>query len=190
MFSLFKRNPYMNDATRLYDHLVEAARRSEFYSDLGVPDTFDGRFEMMCLHMFAIEFRLKNETAQIKPADQLAQALFDRMFIALDRNLREGGVGDLGVPKKIKRMMIALNGRCFAYTAAIGPDAAPDALNIALRRNVYGTVVGPDETQIQQMEAYLHQLMGTVMSLSFADIQQAAFIWPQVLDQGTIHEAA
>ncbi|MGB1548449.1 MAG: ubiquinol-cytochrome C chaperone family protein, partial [Alphaproteobacteria bacterium] len=96
-------------ARTLYTQIVAQARRKEFYTAGGVPDTLDGRFEMLALHAFLVLYRLKR-----LDADELAQALFDMMFADMDENLREIGVGDLSVDKRVKRMVSAFYGRVVA----------------------------------------------------------------------------
>src|SRR5207244_2902563 len=90
--SLFHRNRHRDAAFRLYETIVEQARQPLFFSRYGVPDTLDGRFELLAPHGFLVLNRLKAEHSQTA---ELAQALFDVMFSDLDRALREMGVGDL-----------------------------------------------------------------------------------------------
>jgi cytochrome b pre-mRNA-processing protein 3 len=99
--SLFRRNRHRETALRLYQSIVDQARNPVFFTYFGVPDTFDGRFELVALHGFLVFNRLKAEGD--KAAD-LAQELFDVMFTDFDRSLREMGVGDLGVGRHIKTM--------------------------------------------------------------------------------------
>jgi cytochrome b pre-mRNA-processing protein 3 len=158
MIPLFKRKPYGPESRALYQACVTAARMPCFYTDLGVPDTLDGRFEMISLHMFIIMFRLKNDTT---PAcDALAQALFDAMFKDMDNSLREMGVGDLSVPKKVKQMMIALNGRCTAYTQAVKQGTMRDAVT----RNIYGTVDAPSDTALTMMTDYITSQLKIILA--------------------------
>ncbi|MBZ0324935.1 MAG: ubiquinol-cytochrome C chaperone family protein, partial [Alphaproteobacteria bacterium] len=109
-----------------------------FYAALGVPDTVDGRFELLALHMALVLMRLKDQGEE---ARELSQALFDRMFADMDRNLRDMGVGDLKVGKHVRRMAEALYGRLRAYERGLAA-AQDDALAEALRRNLFGTVTG------------------------------------------------
>lgn len=166
MWSLFKPRPKNKTAIRLYDHAVKAARDPRFYTDLGVPDTLDGRFEMIALHVFTLIFRLKNETGvHQKDAGSLAQALFDVMFCDMDRSLREMGVGDLGVPRRVKAMMRAMNGRCHAYTRAMG---AGD-LASALRRNVYGTVENVKDAHVAELAAQMTAQVSALLARPYPD---------------------
>jgi cytochrome b pre-mRNA-processing protein 3 len=122
-------------AERLYGAIVAQARQPGFYASYGVPDTVDGRFEMISLHMFLLLHRLKAEGTA---AAELAQDLFDTMFDDMDRNLREMGAGDLGVGRRIRAMGEGLYGRIAAYEAGLA--AGDQELAEALRRNLFGTV--------------------------------------------------
>lgn len=133
----------------LYGATVAAARNPAFYAEWGVPDTLDGRFEMIALHVFLAIRRLK----QAGENAAFAQALFDTMFADLDRNLREMGVGDLSVGRQVKTMAKAFYGRVVAYERGL---AGSDSLDEAIRRNLYGTVV-PDATQLAAAAAYVRR---------------------------------
>jgi cytochrome b pre-mRNA-processing protein 3 len=117
----------------LYGAIVAAARQPRFYAEWLVPDTIDGRFEMMVVHAFLVLERLK----QIGPsADGLAQALTDRFFAEMDAALRQAGVGDLSVGKKVRKMAEAFYGRAAAYRS--GLSAGHVTLTEAVTRNIYG----------------------------------------------------
>ena len=117
----------------LYAAAVAAARDPWFYRHLGVPDTLDGRFDLVVLHAFMLIHRLQ-DTAEPGPA--LAQSVFDAMFRDMDSNLREIGVGDLSVGKRVRAMWEAFHGRASVYASAIqAGDRA--ALEAALARNVW-----------------------------------------------------
>lgn len=135
---LFKRDPAAAAAQALYAQVVEQARLPGFYRDLGVPDTLDGRFDMIVLHAFLVLHRLKAEGQAQGP---VGQALFDLMFADMDASLRELGVGDLSVGKKVKQMATGFYGRVAAYEEGLAAPGASgdDALAAALRRNLYGT---------------------------------------------------
>lgn len=135
-------------AHRLYLALVEQSRRPAFYRDWQVPDTLDGRFEMMALHGFLLLHRLKSEGEAARP---LAQALFDTIFTDLDGQVRELGVGDLGVGKRVKAMASAFYGRIQFYEEGL---SAPASLPEALERNLYGTAEVSPAT-LAAMAAYL-----------------------------------
>jgi cytochrome b pre-mRNA-processing protein 3 len=121
----------------LYSAIVTAARQHRFYAEWGVPDTVDGRFEMIVLHLFLVLDRLLGE----KDHEQLAQALTDQFFADMDRSLREMGVGDLSVGKKVRKMAEAYYGRVTAYGKAI--DGAGHEFELALARNVFASEPQP-----------------------------------------------
>lgn len=131
-----KRNRAIADG--LYERIVAAARRPVPYSAWNVPDTPLGRYEMLSLHMLLVLRRLKGEGPE---ADALAQELTDVFFQDIDHSLRELGIGDMGVPKRMKRLARMFFGRAAAYEAAIDAGDA-DALSAALTRNVR-----PDATE-------------------------------------------
>lgn len=134
IFKLFSRKPRMDAAERLYGQIMAAARQPAlFLPPYGVPDTLEGRFDALILHIFLVVRRL---TAMPDPAPRLAQDLSNEMFCALDRALREMGVGDLAVPKRIAKLAADYNGRRTAYEAALG--LGEGALAEAVARNVYG----------------------------------------------------
>ncbi|MEQ9640878.1 MAG: ubiquinol-cytochrome C chaperone family protein [Alphaproteobacteria bacterium] len=129
--ALFGRKRELRDAAdRLYVALVEQARAPWFYADLEAPDTVDGRFDLIALHVWAAHRAL---VAGAAPAPELAQRLVDTMFTDMDRGLRELGVGDHGVARRLKQMVGAFRGRVAAYEAA----SDREAMAAALSRNVY-----------------------------------------------------
>jgi len=138
IFGLFRKSPD-RQTMALYGAIVAQARQPVFYAELGVPDTVDGRYEMLMLHAFLLLHRLKGEADEVRAG---GQKVFDLMFEDMDRSLRELGVGDLTVPKKIKKMASAFYGRTAAYDSALsGEDGELEA---ALERNVFGGDSGKD----------------------------------------------
>ena len=149
MFKWLKtRKKVKSVALPLYKKAVMASRRPEFFMQLGVPDTLDGRFELICLHVFMIIDKA-NEAGD----SELGQAVFDVMFKDVDRSLREMGIGDLGVPKHIKKMMKAFNGRAHAYKEALTGDTKN--LEDVVKNNIYGTVPNTDAATIKEMSRYI-----------------------------------
>ena len=142
LFGLFG-NRHERTGFELYGAAVRAAREAWFYTALGVPDTLDGRFDLVGVHVFLVIRRLRALPA---PGPALAQSVFDAMFHDMDVNLREMGVGDLSVGKKVRAMWEAFHGRAVAYEAAL---AAADAakLAVALRRNVWRDAGFEDESR-------------------------------------------
>lgn len=116
----------------IYARIVAAARQPLFYSDWGVPDTPLGRFEMLSLHMFLFQHRLHGESGA---AQEVAQVLIDEFFLDVEHSLRELGIGDMGVPKRMKKLAKMFYGRTAAYADALQRDDRA-ALAAALRRNI------------------------------------------------------
>ena len=147
------RRAARESAGALYGAIVEQARSPAFYSDAGVPDTLDGRFELVALHAFMVLRRLQAEPDR---TGVLAQALFDTMFDDMDRSLRELGAGDLGVGRRVKFMASSFLGRIKAYEG--GLDGGEDALRSALVRNLSGTVPAPPDGAGAMARYTRHQL--------------------------------
>ncbi len=148
--ALFRRNERRAAVHAAYGRIVEQARHPAFYLDWGVPDTLDGRFEVLALHAFLVLNRLKREASM---TSAFAQDLFDTMFADLDRGLREMGASDIGVGRHVKAMARAFYGRIAAYEPGLADDAA---LRAALRRNLYGTV-SPSEEQVATLASYMRR---------------------------------
>ena len=151
MISLFRRSPLQKTAELAYCRIVEQARQPAFFTEIGVPDTIDGRFELICLHAFLFLHRLKGEAA---PAAELGQRVFDAMFADFDRSLREMGTGDLSVGRQVKRMAQAFYGRIDAYERGLA--AGDGVLKPALVRNLFGTVAA-EEAALDAMAGYLRR---------------------------------
>lgn len=117
---------------RLYGEIVGAVRRPAFYLDYAVPDTFEGRFELLVLHAGLVLRRFNGAEA---PGPAVAQDLVDAVFAHLEADLREAGVGDVTIPKRMKKLCEAFLGRSAAYDAGLGSDA--EALTAVIERNVY-----------------------------------------------------
>jgi cytochrome b pre-mRNA-processing protein 3 len=158
-------------ADALYGALVAQARQPEFYADLGVPDTVDGRFDMIMLHLSLLLRRLRGDD------EALAQAVLDTTFDDMDRNLREMGAGDLGVGRRVKAMARAYFGRFEAYDAAL--DAGDgDGLAAALARNVQ-----PAEglAAAKRLADYAARAEAALAGQSTAAFQSADIHFPPVL---------
>jgi cytochrome b pre-mRNA-processing protein 3 len=134
ILNLFRRTRRDDRIAALYGAIVAQAREPAFYRQFGVPDTANGRLEMIVLHTILVLFRLEADGVSGR---QVGQALFDHFCSDMDANLREMAVGDLAVPRKMKAIAEAFYGRKRAYAAAMADDSA-EPLATALGRNIYG----------------------------------------------------
>lgn len=144
----------------IYGMIVAQARLPAFYQRYHVPDTVNGRFDMVLLHLWLILRRL-NACAN---GAALAQALFDRFCSDMDDNLREMGVGDLTVPKRMLKFAEAFYGRTAAYDAAL--QAGGNELARALARNI---LLEPDAGCAEPLAAYARAV---IAGLAAVDDQQ------------------
>ncbi len=135
---LFRRDPNESTIRAFYGAIVAQARLPYFYRDLGVPDTAMGRFDMIVLHAVLVLRRMQSEHAM----EAVGQGVFDTFCRDMDHNLREMGVGDLGVPRQMRRLAEAFYGRARTYESALA--AADDvALAAALARNIFPDAAAP-----------------------------------------------
>jgi cytochrome b pre-mRNA-processing protein 3 len=135
----FAAQPGKAEAWPLYESIVAQARTPGLYRDLGIPDSLDGRFESIVLHLVLVLRRLKRDFPEGR---DLAAALQEAFFADMDRSLREMGAGDLGVGKRVKRMAEGYFGRLQSYDEALDRLAVDGQAPLAavLRRNVFGTL--------------------------------------------------
>jgi cytochrome b pre-mRNA-processing protein 3 len=161
-FGLLGRGRYERRGFELYTRSVAAARTPYFYAELGVPDTLDGRFDLVGLHVCLLIRRLRGLPA---PGQAVAQALFDAMFSDMDINLRERGVGDMTVARNVRAMWEAFHGRATAYEAALD-DPDPAALQAALVRNVWR---GEDAAGAAPLAAYARAQLAWLESAPAAE---------------------
>jgi len=141
-------------ASSLYGSVVAQARDRRFFSALGVPDTLDGRFETLALHVFLLLHRLKLESWEGTAG--LARAVIEAFVADMDRTLREMGAADLGVGRRVKEMTQALYGRIKAYEEGLA-QGGDGALEAALRRNLYGTLDMPRLADLAAVARYVRR---------------------------------
>jgi len=135
-------------AWTLYAEVVTRARRAEYFRQWGVPDTPSGRFEVLALHLFLVMHRLRSDEG----LSNLARALSEEAVLDMDRNLREMGVGDLSVGRKVKSLAEAMYGRFGAYRD--GMEGDDEVLSEALRRNFF-THSEPTEDAISAVVQFM-----------------------------------
>lgn len=134
LFSRLRGEPLREPAHHLYTAAAEQSRQPPFYSQFGVPDTLPGRYDLLVLHVILVLRRLRS----VPDGPRLGQLVFDIMFADMDHALREEGVGDTGVGKRIRAMAEGFYGRLDSYDKALTPGAGPEALHAALARNLFG----------------------------------------------------
>lgn len=147
---LFSRSSEAETIAGLYGAIVAQARRPVFYVDYGVPDTVEGRFDMLLLHLLLVIRRMRAEADLALP-----QSLFDRFCLDMEHNFREMGVGDLAIPKRMRKVGEAFYGRAASYDAALAAPTA-DALANALARNIYG--ISTPGAQAIRLADYVRQV--------------------------------
>jgi cytochrome b pre-mRNA-processing protein 3 len=165
VISISRRKSVRAAAERAYQWVVEQARNPMFFKEFGVPDTLDGRFELICLHAFLYLHRLKSEQPQ---SAMVSQTFFDTMFADMDRGLREMGTGDLSVGRHVKRMAQGFYGRIHAYQDGLARDDDA-ALSAALARNLFGTV-GESAGSLAAMVDYTRSAAAQLADQSALDL--------------------
>lgn len=158
----------------IYGMIVTQAREPMFYRDLGVPDTVNGRFDLLLLHLWLLLRRLR----AAQGGTELSQALFDRFCEDMDDNLREMGVGDQTVPKRMRAFGEAFYGRVQAYDQAM--EGGGEALASAICKNILnGTGLG----QAQQLAAYARASEAELGQTDEAALLRASFKFPPALPE-------
>lgn len=179
LLDLIKPDPMRKSAHALYSMAGEQARLPLFYTDWKVEDTFDGRFDLLVLHVHLLIRRANKEA---RPAPRLAQFLFDVMLKDLDQGLRLSGVGDIGIGHRVKKMSHAYYGRATAYDAALD-EGDGMALQEALHRNVYRGDEADRDT-LPALAYYVTANWQMLAALSFADMaaQRFTFLMPDSVE--------
>jgi cytochrome b pre-mRNA-processing protein 3 len=174
MLKLLKTpNPFEEPARRVYAVLLTRVRQPFFYETMEVPDSFTGRFDLLLAHVFLVIRRTLD-------AKDFNQALFDVLFADMDQTLRERGIGDMGVPKHMKRMMKAFNGRMHAYHDAFADEGA---FREVLRRNLYGSAE-VSEAALERMSMYLKKMDAALQRQDAGGIVRGNFELDSADEQG------
>lgn len=151
---------------QLYEHVAYASRSAIFYTSFAVPDTPQGRLEMLIVHCVIALERLKQLPT---PADELAQDFVDYVFLQIDHGLREIGIGDLSVGKKIKKIAQDFYGRAELYAQALRERSIP-LFATALARNVYNNEQLAGETDVIQLAQCLIQTSDAIKDQTMNDL--------------------
>lgn len=168
---LAKRADVARKAENLYGAVVAQARQPSFYVDFGIPDTLEGRYEMIVLHMFLLLERLREAT----PDDtRVSRALIERFVTDMDDCMREIGVGDLTVPKKVKQAAAGLYKRADSYRRAhaIGADALTEALGEMCAE------LPADAIRTRELSQYVSAAIKTVNGQDIQQVLEGAPAFP------------
>jgi cytochrome b pre-mRNA-processing protein 3 len=173
MISLPFRRPPPSGLTidALYGTIVAQARSPAFYLAYGVADTVGARLDMIMLHLALVMQQLATTGA----ARSVGQPLFDRFCRDIDDNFREMGVGDLAVPKRMRRVAEDFHGRSKAYAAALAAEGV-SALAQAVGRNVYGAAVPP--LGAWRLAAYMRKVAQNLLKYDASAWAERAFCDP------------
>lgn len=171
-----KSRPDRRILDSLYTQIVAAARQEVFFSQWQVPDTPLGRFEMVSLHVFLFQHRLRGSSGETR---DVAQQLIDDFFTDIEHSLRELGIGDLGVPKRMKKLAKMFYGRTLSYAKAI-EDKDESALALALARNVRPQV--ESWPQARSLASYVMQADAALAAQAPADIIGGAIFFPAAVE--------
>lgn len=159
-------------AENLYAAAVAQARLPGFYSDLGVPDQIDARFELYTLHVLILVLRLRDEGEQ---GMEEGQALFDTYVSSLDNALRELGVGDMTMARKMRTLGEALYGRMTAYEGPLKSGEA-GVLAQALARNIFAKENAPGSTTLAD---YALRARAELATQAYAVVRVKP-VWPEI----------
>lgn len=174
------RRARREQALQLHEAIVEQSRMPGFYAQLGVPDTMLGRYEMVCLHAYLVLTRLNRESEE---GHRVAQRLHDLIFDDFDVALREAGLGDMGVGKRIKKLARNLHGRISVYEAGLA--AGDEEMATILRRNMYASA-DPDADQVNGMIEYIRAAKREIDNCSGEVMFAGAPTFPGALEFGGI----
>ena len=171
---LFKSRPAAEAGRALFKVLSAQARRPVFYERLGVADTVEGRFELYVLHLVLVLHRLKGQGAQ---AAETSQATFDAFLRNLDEGLRDMGVGDLSVGKKMRKLGEAVYGRIKGYDRAFAEAEPIGALQMLIRRTVYQERADAPDGSLAR---YASAVVTALAAQPLEEVLQARLDWPEV----------
>jgi cytochrome b pre-mRNA-processing protein 3 len=170
---LRKRRRIARTATELYGSIVAAARRPWFYHTLGVPDTIEGRFAMLAIHVFLVIERLNTAGAGAKP---VSRALLEAFVADMDHTMREIGIGDMGVPRRVRKATAALYERTIMYRAAMAAAGDDELFQSVARTAAPGT----PSRAFPALVAYMRSVAGVLATRPEPDILAGRFCFPEV----------
>lgn len=163
------RTPLRGTIEAIYGMIVTQAREPLFYRDLAVPDTVNGRFDLLLMHLWLVLQRLRT----VEAGSDLSQALFDHFCTDMDDNLREMGVGDQTVPRRMKEFGEAFYGRTAAYDLAL--TDSDEALAQAFSRNILN---GQHLAQARRLAAYAKHAMAELARVEGEMFKSGTWAFP------------
>lgn len=170
--SWFGPHPAIAAGRALYASAAAQARRPAFYTRLGAPDTVEGRFELYALHVVLLLHRLKGEPA----AAEMSQALFDAFARALDDALREMGVSDTSMGRKMRKLGEAIYGRIRSYDQALRELPQTEDLSAVLRR----TVLARTQRDVEAVRAYVQAAASALSAQPLSELLEGRAAWPEL----------
>jgi len=176
--SVVRRGGHDAPAQQLYASMVRAARNQELYSTFLVPDTVDGRFDMLALHLFLLQNRVDGEPG----GETVMQEVLERFVADMDQNLRQLGVGDPSMGREVRAMVEATHGRFAAYGAGLAARE-PGGLETVLARNVYRGDAREEEAA-RALAAYVRAFAARLGEAPLADILAGRLPAPPVVSGG------
>lgn len=184
MFGLFgRREDRRAPVDALFARIAEASRQPALYLDGGIPDSFEGRFESLTLHVFLVLRRLRELPS---PAADLAQELVDACFAYLELGFRNGGISDIAVPKRMKKIGQMFYGRVRAYEAALATQQPGDLVE-ALRRNASPHEITGEGAFV--LAAYARRAQANLAGLDLDAILRDGALFPALAEVEASHGA-
>jgi cytochrome b pre-mRNA-processing protein 3 len=173
VFFSARRRSEREAAERIYAACREAARRPALYLELGVPDTLDGRFEMMAFALFPVLDRLMHAPGE---EPELARLVSESLVDDMDAVFREMGMADTAVPKRMKTLYRSFAGRMSAYRQ--GMEGGEAALAEAVARNVFPDA--PPDERAQDLATYLKAATEVLAAADISDLRRGAVPFPEI----------
>jgi cytochrome b pre-mRNA-processing protein 3 len=169
--NFFARPAPANTLRALYGAIVAQARNPVFYRDYGVPDTVDGRLDMIMLHLSLFLNRTESGDDRLR---RIGQGVFDLFCAEMDGHMRESGVGDFAVPKRMQALAEGFYGRHRAYREGLSAVEGT-GLAAAIARNVYGRPEGGPGLPARRLAPYMRE---AVKLLAAQEDFAQGIVWP------------
>jgi cytochrome b pre-mRNA-processing protein 3 len=181
IFSLFRSRSTRVAARDIYGEIIAQARQPLFYEGLGVPDSVEGRFDLLVLHSFLVMGRLKGKGGADTTEGHFANKIFSTMVEDLDSNLRELGVGDLTVGKKVRGLTEAFLGRAASYDEALKTKDS-ELMARVVARNILGDELLATSDKAKSLSAYVFAVNKELTDQSAERLMQGVVVFPALTD--------